>query len=172
MSLNDINYRRNNYNFWPLEDSLIGGKVMVVATYDSIYNTNRIPSLEQSASRVFDPYFSFSKINICFEGKPVLKDRQLSVDGVVKSPAGYLSLFRQKPYDTVGVQLAFMDDTGQLHFVGTGLTLQALRTENHSFRMQVPLNLPAGKYTCRFAINSCIPNMPSMNSTGMRILLQ
>ena len=172
MSMNDADYRRNNYNFWPLEDSLIGGKVMVVATYDSVYNTNSIPALEQNASRVFDPYFSFSKIDICFEGKPVLEGRQLSVNAVAKSPAGYLSFFRQKPYDTVGVQLAFMDDVGLLHFVGTGLTLQALRTENHSFRVQVPLNLPAGKYTCRFAINSCIPNMPSMNSSGVRVLLQ
>jgi hypothetical protein len=170
--MNDIDYRRNNYNFWPLEDSLIGQKIMVVAAYDSIYNPRRIPALEQSASRVFDPYFSFSKINICFEGKPVLKDRQLRIDGVAKSPTGYLSFFRQSPYDTVSVQLAFIDDHGKIHLVGTGLSLQSLREENHSFRIQVPVNLPAGKYTCRFAINSCIPNMPSMNSTGEKVLLQ
>lgn len=160
LSMNDIDYRRNNYNFWPLEDSLIGRKVMVVS------------ALEGNASRVFQPYFSFSKINICFEGTPVVKGKLLAVDGVAKSPASYLSLFRQQPYDTVGVQLAFTDDNEKIHFIKTGLSLQAFREAHHSFRIAVPVNLPAGKYTCRFAINSCIPGKPSMNSTGVRILLQ
>lgn len=172
MSMNDIDYRRNNYNFWPLEDSVIGKKVMVVANYDSVYNTARIPALEQSASRIFYPYFSFSKINICFEGEPSLKGRLLSIEGVVKSPAHYLSFFQQSPYDTVSVQLAFFDDNEKVHFVKTGLTLQSFQEQEHLFHIQVPVNLPAGKYTCRFAINSCIPNTPSMNSLGVKILLQ
>jgi hypothetical protein len=172
LSMNDIDYRRNNYNFWPLEDSLIGRKVMVVSAYDSLYNTDQIPALEGNASRIFQPYFSFSKIDICFVGKPMLEGKLLTIDGVVKSPVSYLSFFRQQPYDTAGVQLAFTDDNEKIHFIKTALSLQTFREAHHPFRITVPVNLPAGKYTCRFAINSCIPDKPSMNSIGVRILLQ
>jgi hypothetical protein len=172
LSMNSIDYRRNNYNFWPLEDSLLGKKAMVVSNYDSLYFTDRLLKPDRCASKVFAPYYSFSKVNVLFEEKPVLDQRLFSVSGSINSPANYLPFYQQAPYDTVSVQLAFENDEEKIYFVRTGITLQQVKKEVHSFRLQVPVELPAGKYTCRFAINSCIPNMPSMNSTGVKVLLQ
>ena len=170
LSMNAIDYRRNNYNFWPLEDSLIGKKVMVVGIYDSVIRTNHFTRLVNNASTVYDPYFSFSKINIRFEGKPLLENKQLTVEGVINTPPGYLPFFQHQPFDTSSILLAFEDDDEKIIFIPTGLTVRQIKQERQSFHVQAPVDLPTGRYTLRFAISSCIPGIPSMNSTGKRVV--
>lgn len=170
LSMNDIYYRRNNYNFWPLEDSLIGKSVLVVGIYDSVTQTDRLIKLPNKASHVYTPYFSFSKIDIRYEGTPLLKNKQFFVQGIIQSPPSYLPFFQQKPYDTAVVQLAFENENEKIFLFPTGLTVQQIHQASQLFHLQVPVDLPTGNYTFRFAINTCIPWSPSMNSTGCRIM--
>lgn len=169
LSMNTITYRRNNFNFWPLEDSLIGKRVMVVGSYDSITRNNRFTQLTNYASHIYEPYFSFSKVDIRCEGKPLLENKQFTVQGTIQSPSFYLSFFQQKPYDTTSILLAFEDDDEKVTLVSTGLRVGHIQQANQPFHLQVPVNLPAGNYTFRFAVNNCIPGIPSMNSTGSKV---
>lgn len=172
LSMNDIEYRRNNYNFWPLEDSLIGKKVMVVGVYDSLTQTDRLKKLGNKASYVYAPYFSFSKVNIRYEGKPLLVNKQFTVQGIIETPPNYLPFFQQSPYDTASIQLAFENENEKILFFPAGITVQQIQQVNQPFRVQVPVDLPAGKYTFRFSISTCIPKSSSMNSIGARIIIE
>lgn len=172
MSMNAIDYRRNNYNFWPVEDSLIGEQVMVVGGYDSVYRRHKITTLPGCGFGVYAPYYSFSKINIRYEGKLSDSGNCLLVNGSIHTPANYLPFLRQYPYDSASLLLAFEDDDERIHFVSTGMRAQQISQAVQHFDLKVPLRLPPGKYTCRFAFNSCIAGTPSMNSTGMKVLLQ
>ncbi len=170
LSMNDIDYRRNNYNFWPLEDSLIGKKVMVVGVYDSVTQIDPIKELGNKASHIFNPYFSFSKVNIRYKGKPEMINKQFTVQGVIETPPGYLPIFQQAPFDTVSIQLAFENENEKILSFPTGLTVRQIKQACQPFRIQVPVSLPRGKYTFRFAISTCIPKSRSMNSTGTKII--
>ncbi len=83
LSMNNIEYRRNNYNYWPIEDSLIGRRVMVVGNYDGLTQLERFEKSANLASHVYAPYYSFSRVNIKCENKPVLVNKQLSVSGTI-----------------------------------------------------------------------------------------
>lgn len=168
-SMNDIEYRRNNYNFWPIEDSMIGKKVMVVGVYDSITQIDPLKKLTNKATHVYAPYFSFSRVNIRYKDKPVLANKLFTVQGIVEAPLHYLPLFQQSPYDTASIQLAFEDEREKVHLFSSGLTVRNIGPPRQSFSVQAPVDLPAGKYTFRFAISTCIPKSPSMNSIGARI---
>ena len=172
MSMNDIEYRRNNYNFWPLEDSLIGKKVMVVGVYDSLTQTDRLTKLSKKASHVYMPYFSFSRVNIRYEDKPLLENKQFTVQGSIETPPNYLPFFQQSPYDTASIQLAFENENEKILFFPAGITVRQIQQVNQPFRIRVPVDLPAGKYTFRFSISTCIPKSRSMNSAGTRIKIE
>ncbi len=172
MSMNDIDYRRNNYNFWPLEGSLIGKKVMVVGIYDSVTQIDPIKELGNKASHIYSPYFSFSKVNIRYEGKPLLINKQFAVQGIIESPPDYLPFFQQTPFDTASIKLAFENENEMILSFPTGLTVRQIKQACQPFRLQVPISLPKGKYTFRFAISTCIPKSCSMNSTGAKIVIE
>lgn len=170
MSMNNIEYRRNNYNYWPIEDSLIGKKVMVVGNFDSTHQvTDNIP-WDPMAMHVRFPYYSFSKINIISAGKPGYSNRRLKIKGNIRVPENYLAWFRQTPYDTVSIMLAFENDQEKVITFPSGLMLQNIQSADQEFNIDLPIDLPKGKYTFKFAINSCTPKVPSMNSTGSKVI--
>jgi len=172
LSMNNIEYRRNNYNYWPIEDSLIDKRVMVVGGYDSITQTERFRKARNLASHIFEPYYSFSRVNVIFEKKPVLIKNLLAVSGTIESPVNYLSWYQKAPYDTVSILLAFEDENEKVLTLPSGLRLRDLKVNCQPFTVNSPVDLPAGKYTFRFAIASCIPSSPSMNSTGSKISIE
>ncbi|HZE86230.1 MAG TPA: hypothetical protein VE035_18045, partial [Puia sp.] len=142
MSLNTPEYRRNNFNFWPLEDSFRGKRVYVIGPRDQVLNEKiRMPGWEYDGGRTIDPYFSFSRV---FIGKA----------GGILSQAGYpRPLFRQSPYDTVSIRLAiFRNDTLMGYFPSGTIP---------------PPSLPKGNYILRYAIGSAVPGRPSLNSPSI-----
>ncbi|MBO9561467.1 MAG: glycosyltransferase family 39 protein [Niastella sp.] len=171
-SMNNIQYRRNNYNFWPIEDSMIGKKVLAVGVYDSVTQIDHLKSLNDQATHVYAPYFSFSRVNIRYEEKPALINKQLIVQGIIDAPFNYFPIFQQSPYDTASIQLAFEDEREKVHFFPSGLTVRNIGLPRQSFSVQAPVDLPPGKYIFRFAISSCIPKSPSMNSIGVRMKVE
>lgn len=168
LSMNNIEYRRNNYNFWPVEDSLLGKSVLAVGGYDSIVMADRIPEIRHAATHVFSPYYSFSKINVRYNA--TWKHQQLTVKGTFETPGHYLPFLQQRPYDTASIFFAFEDEHDKVTIVPTGLTVRHIERTNQPFQLQQAVALPPGQYTLRFAISTCMPAYRSMNSTGTRIL--
>ncbi len=80
-SLNNIYYRRSNYNFWPLEAQLQGREVLVVSPDNWNYFTDTVKNTRKLiGATVVDPYFSFSQVAI--SGPKIIpeKDGKVQVD--------------------------------------------------------------------------------------------
>jgi hypothetical protein len=165
LSLNTPTYRRNNFNFWPLEDSLLGKKIYLVGNYDTATLSEKFidPVLENTGGKRIKYYFSFSRILIR-PGKEI------------HSPASEEAFFRLTPYDTASIFVGVFRDDSLLAYFPTGWRLQDLPHTRSLLalphdRLQAGgwSALPKGEYTLRYAISSCIPGQPTLNSR--RILL-
>ncbi|WEK36869.1 MAG: glycosyltransferase family 39 protein [Candidatus Pseudobacter hemicellulosilyticus] len=169
LSMNGDDYRRNNYNFWPIEDSLIGKRVLAVCGYRLPVFEELLPGTDSLASCWVGQYFSFSKVQIRLDSKPRWEAGSISFGGEVLSPAHYLDHFRQSPYDTAALYVTIVQpDEIDRHFP-TGFTVKQLRQERQPLQLQVPVDLPAGHYTVRLALSTAIPQRYSLNSTSFAL---
>ena len=63
--LNNIYYRRSNFNFWPLEASLQGREVLVLSPDNWRFFSKTVKNTRKLiGATVVNPYFSFSQIAI------------------------------------------------------------------------------------------------------------
>jgi len=173
-SLNTLDYRRNNFNFWQMEDSLQHKKMYGI--YQGKH-FNYFPDSIQTPKglflgRTFDDYFSFSRILFtCSEKLECKKDDSLTI------PLNYQidenSLARIHPvFDSACIWMAvYTKDVDEPIIVPTDLSLKEITVPHQQLRARVGLSIPQGTYTVRFGITSCIKNWPTINSsvTEMKI---
>lgn len=174
MALNTPQYRRNNYNYWPIEETLIGKKVFVIGPAYSPF-TDTIPSsiYQKNRSTVVDNYYSFSKVQINKVREEVITKERLQFTALVESPREYLSFFQQKPYDSASVTIAVYDKRGDLLvYLNSNTKLSSISELSQPVTIAAPHALPPGKYAARMAINSCLPGFPSMNSTAFKFVVE
>ncbi len=162
MGLNTPRYRRNNYNFWPIEDSLIGKKVIVIGAKDSLLkDTFQHGYLKESGYTFVEHYFSFSKVQL----KDLeLKDNKLSF--LAKSPENYLPLFQLADYANARILFAVITPDVGVEYIPTGLTVKEIFKEEQQFDIAYPLNLKKGQIV-KLAIESSVD--PSLNSTSIKL---
>ncbi|OQY96823.1 MAG: hypothetical protein B6D37_00745 [Sphingobacteriales bacterium UTBCD1] len=163
-SLNTPLYRRNNYNFWPLEDSLRGKKVYGVIYSHSAYFTDTISEQGEIIARgkEIDSFYSYSKVNLVPEKNIIVRENYFrstlkSAFGSELPPAGFTPYLYVYLADTIYGSYKLITNPG------SGLW-EIQPAEN--------LHLPKGKYTARFAISSAIPNLPSLNSTFCKLTVE
>jgi hypothetical protein len=171
MALNTPDYRRNNYNFWNLEDSLIGKQVYVVGSYnkgklDDVFGTIR---LEKNGGKMISNYYSFSRILIDEIESGKLPDNKMTVKFRTLTPFSYLNYFQQAPYDTSSVYLVIYSKKKVVTYIQTNFTIKGITKCNQENIVSFNMNLSQGDYTGKFAISSCIPGQPSLNSSGFSI---
>lgn len=162
MGMNTPRYRRNNYNFWPIEDSLIGKKVIVVGAKDTVLKeTFQHVYLKESGYCIVENYFSFSKVQ--------LKDLELTgnkLSFLAKSPKNYLQLFQEPGYSNSRILFAVITEDVGIEYVPTGLTVRDFRSEEQQFTIDFTLNLKEGQIV-KLAIESSVD--PSLNSTSIKL---
>lgn len=189
--LNTPYYRRNNYNFWPIEDSLVGKRVFVIGRKDSIVFTRTFnnPVLKESGATEVERYFSFSKVQFTdmewsdvklagsskitqgkgntpgtsISGSPI-KASQLTF--LAKSPVHYLDWFKQSPYKDVDILLAAIEPNVGVTYFKTGLTVRDIRTDRQRMQFMLPEGIPSDRIL-KLCIESCIEGQPSLNSTAI-----
>lgn len=169
-SLNTVDYRRNNYNFWPLEDRFFGKKVYAVYQgrkqdyyHDSIATPKGI-----YLGRVIENYFSFSRIRIKTMDKLVAKNGVVQARLKILSDDGMLAQIKA-PFDTARIHLTVYDKDSVLQNIPTNITLSVIKQEKQIVDARFNIALPAGKYVTRFSISSCIQNWPTINSTVLHL---
>ena len=71
LGLNTPDYRRNNFNFWPIEDLYLEKPVFVVGDYDSLVLNDKIiaPGFVMKGSTIIPLYYSFMKAAVFADRK-------------------------------------------------------------------------------------------------------
>jgi hypothetical protein len=153
-SVNEYIWRRNNHNFWPLEDSLLGKPVVVID--GATPWTDSLQTPQGTIHWGVDPAFhAFSKIMIQPEkrGYEIEAAKPLAIRAAVDVPPHYSAYLAQHPNVDAAVKVGVFKEGKLLYDVPLAITVQGL-AKNRNLLFRLPLSLPAGKYFLRFAIGS------------------
>jgi hypothetical protein len=167
-SLNNIYYRRSNYNFWPLEAGLQGREVLSVSPDNWVYFSDTVKNTRKLiGAKVLNPYFSFSQIAIT--GPKIIQARAGKVETVlkVKMPESMEYAPGLNMFDSAQILLTVYfrdDDPGSL--IPSNATVGSVKWGKVNVRFDIPASLKPGKYRAKWAINSAIPAWPSLNSSS------
>lgn len=142
--------RRNNYNFWPVEDSLLGKPVYFLDIYP-IYQPD--DSLKTPVGMIryrYDSSFvSFAKIQIKAD-VPFREGTARIVNGHAVMDPLYRNYILKHPELKPAILIGVFNKKGWIKDCPTQLRLEELT--NKSFTTIIDPQLPKGKYYLRFAI--------------------
>ena len=152
-SLNTLRYRRSQYNYWPMEQQLIGSKIMVVGSMD-------VPRLKDSihtkkgklATEVVDGFRSFSGILLSSMDK-----LQPNANGVLEAAVG-INAFQQEVLDSVLwhrpkiMLIVYQDGEKEPLVIPTGKRLFPDFVNQVFVRIPIPDTLTKEKYTVRWGL--------------------
>jgi Dolichyl-phosphate-mannose-protein mannosyltransferase len=152
-SQNLYKQRRNNYNFWPIEDSLLGKPVY----FFDMYDLDRFPETMKTpigtiGYRLDSSFASFAKIKIETDEKKfrVRKIDSLTVSGFTKMPPAYYNYIKEHERLKSRIILSVFNKYGWIKDFETPLTIQDI-TQN-DFRFTFYPQLEKGDYFLLFAI--------------------
>ena len=173
-SLNSPLYRRNNFNYWPIEDSLIGKQVYVIGPVRELRGEPILSNYYRDQNgRIVDKYFSFSKVRFNEVSDPWLSNNKILLSTTINIPSHYTSYFQQFPYDTCSIQLAVYNEDGDfVQYISSGIRVKSLKKSTESINLGFDHSLSPGIYTAKLAISTCLPGIPSLNSTGFGVNLK
>ena len=167
-SLNTLQYRRNNYNFWPLEERLQGKRVLVVHDQRNPFFTDSLPNDKRAMfSRLVDSFYSFSQVEINEIGTPVLDKKSFRVLLQADFPTG------RKIRTQTRIWLALYGEKNKIaHLLETNLNMENILDASAAGLATIDLSgVPAGTYRYKWGIETCIPGHPSMNSTSKQLVI-
>jgi len=171
-SQNVYSERRNNYNFWPIEDSLLGKPVYFMDKY----RLSRFPdSLNTPIGWIgywYDSSFvSFSKVNFKTQKKIVTKEgAEFTLHCDVEIPALYEKFIRTHPVLSDTTRIGVFNNKGWVKDIFTILSLHQM-VDKKNFDLTINPGLPKGKYFLRFAIQSGFYN-PTHNSDKIELVVE
>ncbi len=156
-SLNQHKERRNNYNFWPIEDSLLGKPVYFLDKYglDRFQDSLKTP-IGWVGYAYDSSFYSFMKIK--FNPTQKIAEVQgsnspLSINYTVTIPPAYKTFLQSHQSLNDTVLIGLFTDKGWIKDIFTVLSLQQL-VEKNTGKLEIYPGLDAGKYFLRFAIKS------------------
>jgi hypothetical protein len=167
-SLNNIYYRRSNYNFWPLEAGLQGREVLVVSPDNWEYFSDTVKNTRKLiGAAVVNPYFSFSQIAITGPKIIQAKAGKVEADLGVIIPDATRNATGFNQFDTAQILLTvyFRDDDPGL-LIPSNASVRSVKDGNVQVSFTVPSGLKPGKYRAKWSINCAIPGWPSLNSSS------
>lgn len=159
--LNTARYRRNNYNFWPLEKQLQGRPVFVVSDSGREVTTERsnIPS-RKIYGVVVDSFYSHAQVAISMKGEVAQEGKTISQEVLISRSAYSPDL---------KVVLVLYNQENRISYI-----IPAMYTYRESIdeicTAKIEGVLP-GTYTLKWGIESCLPGRPSLNSVGKSITI-
>ncbi len=168
-SLNTYLYRRNNYNFWPIENSLQGKPVYAVVYKDSTWFNDIIEKTNGVIrGKKIDSFYSHSNIDIVLKNKLVSSADKLSPCTVNIFISGKNSSQLNSRETLFSSLFVFAKDTVTTSYEMIAEPAYGL------WKMSSKENilLPKGEYVARLTIPSVIPNLPTLNSTIYKLKVE
>jgi hypothetical protein len=166
-SLNTPFYRRNNYNYWPIEKTLQGKTIYAVT---GLFETGFIDSVVTKAGvfhgKRVDSFYSFSGIQMQIRGKlKIDSQHRIQVDIIIKNDMDFNLDMSKNSLARPGIMVF---DKDQLVFNSLLSFSADLYTSNNFHALSdSAIHLAKGKYNCRFYFPSAIEGKPSLNSTNV-----
>lgn len=152
-SLNTLRYRRSQYNYWPMEQQLIGSKIMVVGSMDMPWLKDSIHTKKgKLATEVVDGFRSFSGILLSSMDK-----LQPNANGVLEAAVG-INAFQQEVLDSVLwhrpkiMLIVYQDGEKEPLVIPTGKRLFPDFVNQVFVRIPIPDTLTKDKYTVRWGL--------------------
>lgn len=175
-ALNSIYYRRNNYNFWPLEKRLQQKRVYVLSPDGAhVFPDSILTKRKYIGARTVDPFFSFAAVQITGE-KNLVNDGDrlvttISIDSELKT-ADDANEFPPSVHDTAKIYLAIYNKDNEVGYaIPSNVTVRAL-LDKKSLPLEINLaGIKPREYRCKWAIGNSVPGFPSINSTSMKLVV-
>jgi hypothetical protein len=172
-SQNHYRERRNNFNFWPIEDSMLGKPVYFLDKH----LLSRFPdSLKTPIGWVGYMYdsslSSFAKINIEVNPKKIKEreGREFSLTCRFEIPEHYSSFINSHNIVNDTIRVGIFNKQKWIKDVFTNLSLKKMNDEKQTI-LKIDPALPKGKYYLRFAIN-CSHNNPTHNNDKIELVIE
>jgi hypothetical protein len=153
-SLNKFDERRNNYNFWPMEDSLLGKPAHVM----DIYGVNRFQDSIRTPLYTIgfsydSSYHSFAKIMFSARDQTVNVSDSLAFVFTTSIPSPYRTYLAGHPEVNPKMAIAFFDGQKMIRYDELPFRLQDVVNKGVN-RLSVLPSLPKGTYFLRIGIMS------------------
>lgn len=163
-SQNWFRERRNNYNFWAIEDSLLGKPVYFLDKYLLYRFPDSLKTpLGWIGYRYDSSLTSFAKINIAVDEKLKAKQNEaLAFTCRFEIPPHYSSFISTHKITKDSVRVGIFNKRGWIKDIFTPFTLKQMN-EVKEASLKISPAVPKGKYYLRFSIN-CGYNNPTHNS--------
>lgn len=169
-SLNAYNWRRNNFDYWPIEDSIFGKPVSVINNRDKPF-TDSVQTPMGSVGFSLEPQFTaFSKIAIKTDSSvyTVQKSKPVTVSINAELPSNYLLFLNRNADFDSKIRVAFysgIDLTGETELPIT------LRDLVNNPKQQISFTPPDGnrKLSFEFAIQA-FGNFYTHNSLRKKLI--
>lgn len=170
-ALNDLFYRRNNYNFWPLEAPLMGRRVLVLSAEDTLRFRDSVTSPRPVLRALeVEGYFSFSQVDIRMDTAPVIADGRLKGRLKVHVPADLQASPVYGRFDTAKiVALLYSRSLRESVPIETGVSLRDAAEGMVDIELPVEETPSEVFRKVKWGIRSAVPGHPSLNSTEYRI---
>jgi hypothetical protein len=175
--LNNIFYRRNSFNFWPGEASLLGRHALVISheDYNRFRDTIHTPRGFIGSMDV-PRYYSFSGVDIRCEKEIQARGTTLETTLDVDIPHAFTSSPEYGNFDTAQVVMAIYRRNKKVaELFPTGSRLSDVRNGRLKVRLTLPQTYEPGSDTqtwqIKWGITTAIPGWPSLNSSDYRLTL-
>ena len=170
-ALNTTTYRRNNFNFWPIEENYIGRDTYVFGQYDKYFFNDGfvLRNGDKNGGRLIPNYFSFSKLRIDAVKVNQIDSINVALSFTTHTTEKYLDYFRRSPYDTAAIYLTLYQKNKVFKYVHSNMTVRNIQKTEQQNNVSFELKVPRGNYDCKLAISSCLPGRPTLNSSGFEV---
>lgn len=155
-SLNSYKERRSNYNFWPVEDSLLGKPVYNLDIYNLQNFKDSLPARLWQVGFNYDSSFqSFAKITFrpAQQKFTARAGEILPLSLSVSLSPYYQQYLQQHPQADYPIIIGVFQKRDWIKDIPTSITLQQL-TKQQLFQIPIQPQLPKGTYYLRMAIGS------------------
>ena len=172
-SLNWYRERRNNYNFWPIEDSLLGKPVFILDVHDLDSFPNKMETSIGTLGYKYDSaWSSFAKVKFIPDKKSIAAKENFpfSITLTFQLSQFYYNYITGHKELKTGIVAGFFNKRGWIKDVPIPYSLYELVQQRHV--VDFDPQLPKGKYYAIFSIYSAGTITPTHNSDKIKFVVE